>query len=184
MLKRLAAVLSMTALGLTILGYGVAVAARPNAFQASVEVAVVAPGSVTPAGHRITTEGEVIAGTVISSPQWGDLEGASFMTRHSSNTAIDFSTGDILSGHGHGTAQLTKVDSAGNVSILEVNYEASISGNIYTGVQDSAKWNVVRATGIFQAVQAHGAIDGVIAPIQMDGYWTLGGVLTFSGVFG
>ncbi len=188
MAKRLLAACLVVMLGLTIATSGVAVAAKPKAFTAQVQVAVTNPGLPTPTGARTKTEGEVITGQVLpgSSPQWPAIEGAFFEAHHSSNIFLNYMTGDITNGHAHGTAQLTKVDPAtGAVSILEMNYEAAISGNFYLGVHDSATWNLVRATGVFEGVQAHGALDGVIAPIMwIDGYPILGGTLTFSGTFG
>lgn len=185
MAKRLLAACLVVMLGLTIATSGVAVAAKPKAFTAQVQVAVTNPGLPTPTGARIKTEGEVITGIVDFSPDWDALAGASFEAHHSSNIFLNYMTGDITNGHAHGTAQLTKVDLAGNVSILEINYEAAISGNFRTGVRDSATWNLVRATGVFDGVQAHGALEGVIAPIMwIDGFPILGGTLTFSGTFG
>ncbi len=161
---------------------GGAAAAAPKAFNATLQVWAVDPGTVTQVGARRLTTGEKINGIVVASPEWSELAGAFLVVDHSSNVLIDPATGNILDGHAHASFALVRDGSA-----ISGVYRSKISGNFSgmpgTSFTDEGGWTIVKATGVYAGTQSHGNWTATLGPAILGGIPTFAGLAQFSGTY-
>ncbi|MFC2032509.1 hypothetical protein ACFLUS_04000, partial [Chloroflexota bacterium] len=108
----------------------------------------------------IHTSGETVAGTVGTSSEWPELEGATFTMVHDADVTLNMASFTLV-GHATGSINLENGDGS-----MQGNYKANIRGKfrltedgesiIYEQVFDIARWDLNGTSGVFDKVQAKG----------------------------